>query len=142
MSENPSFSCQWHNGSAITDATCCILQDRLDIHTSQEQFCVDFSVIQNALEYFVWVLLSFPFLAIYNSCAALCRSMGDSKTSLKVSLMMNLTNIAGNAILIYGAKIGVRGAGISTMVSRFVAAVVMIHVLNPNSGKQIYLAAS
>ena len=47
MSENPSFSCQWHNGSAITDATCRILQDRLDIHTSQEQFCVDFSVIQN-----------------------------------------------------------------------------------------------
>jgi putative MATE family efflux protein len=99
----------------------------------------DISVMQNALEYFVWVLLSFPFLAIYSSCAALCRSMGDSKTSLKVSLMMNLTNIAGNAILIYGAKIGVRGAGISTMVSRFVAAVVMIHVLNPNSGKQIYL---
>ena len=103
---------------------------------------IDASVMQNALIYFVWVLLSFPFLAIYNSCAALFRSMGNSKVSLKVSLMMNLTNIAGNAILIYGAKIGVAGAGIATLASRIVAAFVMIYLLARKSAKQnsrIYL---
>jgi putative MATE family efflux protein len=99
-------------------------------------------VMQNALVYFVWVLLSFPFLAIYNSCAALYRSMGNSKISLKVSLVMNFTNIAGNAILIYGAKIGVAGAGIATLASRIVAAFVMIYLLARPSAKdkgRIYL---
>ena len=103
---------------------------------------IDESVMQNALIYFVWVLLSFPFLAVYNSCAALFRSMGNSKISLKVSLMMNLTNIAGNAILIYGAKIGVAGAGIATLASRIVAAFVMVYLLVRPSAKQnsrIYL---
>ena len=103
---------------------------------------IDESVMQNALIYFVWVLLSFPFLAIYNSCAALFRSMGNSKISLKVSLMMNLTNIAGNAVLIYGAKIGVAGAGIATLASRIVAAIVMLYLLARPSAKinsRIYL---
>lgn len=103
---------------------------------------IDESVMQNALIYFVWVLLSFPFLAIYNSCAALFRSMGNSKISLKVSLMMNLTNIAGNAVLIYGAKIGVAGAGIATLASRIVAAIVMVYLLARPSAKinsRIYL---
>ena len=103
---------------------------------------IDESVMQNALVYFVWVLLSFPFLAIYNSCAALFRSMGNSKISLKVSLMMNLINIAGNALLIYGAKIGVAGAGIATLASRIVAAIVMLYLLARPSAKinsRIYL---
>ncbi|MBQ7159185.1 MAG: MATE family efflux transporter [Treponema sp.] len=102
----------------------------------------DAAVMQNALIYFVWVLLSFPFLAIYSSCAALYRSMGNSKVSLKVSILMNLTNIAGNAVLIYGAKIGVAGAGIATLASRILAAVVMIVLLTGKSAREnspIYL---
>ena len=95
----------------------------------------DADVMQNALIYFVWVLLSFPFLAIYSSCAALYRSMGNSKVSLKVSLLMNLTNIAGNAVLIYGAKIGVAGAGIATLLSRILAAVVMLVLLTGKSAR-------
>ncbi|MBQ4379054.1 MAG: MATE family efflux transporter [Treponema sp.] len=99
-------------------------------------------VMRNALVYFVWVLLSFPFLAIYNSCAALYRSMGNSKVSLKVSLVMNFVNIAGNAVLIYGAKIGVAGAGIATFASRIFAAVIMVYLLARPSAKnrgRIYL---
>ena len=94
----------------------------------------DPAVMKNALDYFVWILLSFPFLAIYNSSAALFRSMGNSKLSLKVSMVMNAINIAGNAIFIYGMKIGVNGAGISTLISRFVASIIMLVLLcNPKN---------
>lgn len=86
-------------------------------------------IMENAVTYFVWLLFSFPLLGIYNSCAALCRAMGNSKISLKVSLVMNFTNIAGNAVLIYGAKLGVAGAGISTLVSRAIAALIMLCIL-------------
>lgn len=87
-------------------------------------------IMDAALTYFVWILFSFPLLGIYNSCAALCRAMGNSKISLKVSLIMNFLNIAGNAVLIYGAKLGVAGAGISTLFSRALAAFVMVFVLS------------
>ncbi|MBQ5537489.1 MAG: MATE family efflux transporter [Treponema sp.] len=95
-------------------------------------------VMKNALDYFVWILVSFPFLAIYNSSAALFRSMGNSKISLKVSMVMNFINISGNAVFIYGAGIGVNGAGLATLLSRAVAACVMLFLLG-NRNNEIYI---
>ena len=73
--------------------------------------------------------MSFPFLGIYNGGAALFRAVGDSKVSMKVSLVANLVNIAGNAILIYGAGIGAAGAALSTLFSRILSAVMIIVLL-------------
>ncbi len=100
---------------------------------------IEFNVMNNALTYFVWILLSFPFLAVYNGCAALYRSMGNSKLSLKVSLVMNFINIAGNALFIYGLKIGVTGAALATFLSRVIAAVVMVILLCNKKKNVIYL---
>lgn len=99
---------------------------------------IDGSVMQNALTYFFWIVISFPFLAVYNSCAAVFRSMGNSKISLKVSVLISLANIVGNAALIYGLKIGVAGAGISTLMSRIIAAIIMMVLLCRKTGQPIY----
>ena len=56
-------------------------------------------VMKNALVYLVISAASYPFLAIYNSCAALFRSMGNSKISMQVSVVMNGINIFGDAVL-------------------------------------------
>ena len=90
---------------------------------------IENDVMMSASNYFFWVTISFPFLAVYSSSAAVFRSMGNSKLSLNVSMLMNGINIAGNALLIYGAKIGVHGAGIATLSSRLVGAVVMLVLL-------------
>ena len=50
---------------------------------------VEPDVASNALAYFRIVELSIPFLALYSAGAALFRVMGDSKTSMKISLYMN-----------------------------------------------------
>ena len=97
------------------------------------------TVMQNAVTYFFWIVISFPFLAIYNSCAAVFRAMGNSKLSLKVSILMNLTNIGGNAVFIYGLKIGVAGAGIATLLSRAAAAVVMLVLLTDRKKNSVYI---
>ena len=90
---------------------------------------VEADVMSAARIYFYIVAVSFPFLGIYNGGAALFRAVGNSKVSMKVSLVANLTNIAGNAILIYGAGIGVAGAALSTLFSRILSALMIVVLL-------------
>lgn len=70
----------------------------------------------------MFLVISICPLAIYNSCAALFRAMNDSKTTMLIVAAMNLINLVGNAILIYGVKIGVAGAAIAAAFSRIAAA--------------------
>lgn len=86
-------------------------------------------VMANAQTYFFYSAISYPFLSVYNSGAALFRSMGNSLVSFIVSIGMNALNIMGNAILIYGFNMGVAGAAIPTLTSRVVGAVVMMILL-------------
>lgn len=87
------------------------------------------SVMDNALEYFSFVTLSFPFLAIFSSACALFRSVGKTKVSMYVSVIMNLLNAAGNAIFIFGFNMAADGAAISTLISRAFGAVTMLWLL-------------
>ena len=86
---------------------------------------VETAVMNDAVIYFGITALSYPFIAVYNSCAALFRSMGNSKISMITSLFMNAFNILGNAVLIYGFHMGVAGAAISSLVSRILGSLFM-----------------
>ncbi|HJA94165.1 MAG TPA: MATE family efflux transporter [Candidatus Eisenbergiella merdipullorum] len=90
---------------------------------------VEADVMENAVTYFYLTALSFPFLGIYNASAGLSRAMGNSKITMWISLMMNIVNIIGNAILIFGFGLGVFGAAFSTLVSRILGACVMFCIL-------------
>ena len=83
---------------------------------------VELSVMDNAQTYFLITALSYPFIGLYNACAALFRSMGNSKVSMMTSLVMNLINVAGNAICVFGLKMGVAGVAYPTLLSRIIAA--------------------
>ena len=73
--------------------------------------------------YLLIVFLSIPAIAIYNGAAALFRAMGNSKVTMKISILMNSVNFVGNAILIYGLKMGVVGAAIPTVFSTLLGVV-------------------
>lgn len=79
--------------------------------------------------YYLITMASVPFLALYNVGAAIFRVMGNSKITMKISLLMNGINVFGNAFMIYGLKRGVEGAAIPTLVSRIIAAVIIIVLL-------------
>lgn len=98
-------------------------------------------VMQAALIYLTISALSFPFLAAFNSCAALFRAMNDSRTPTVVSLGMNVMNLIGNAILIFGLHMGVAGAALSTMLSRMAGALVML-VLTCDQRRLLFIRPS
>lgn len=83
---------------------------------------IEASVMEAGLTYFRITALAFPFIALYCTAAAVFRSMGNSKLTMKISILMNLINVSGNAICILGLKMGVAGVAIPTLVSRMVAA--------------------
>lgn len=83
-------------------------------------------VMEAGLIYLRITALSFPFIALYNAGAAIFRSVGNSKISMKVSLLMNAINVVGNAFCILVLKMGVAGVALPTLVSRMVAAVVIL----------------
>ena len=99
---------------------------------------IEADAMENAIIYLLISAVSFPFLAVYNSCAALFRSMGNSAITLKVSLLMNVINIVGNAICVFGLHMGTAGVALPSLVSRAVAAFVL-YVLLKNPDYTIHL---
>ena len=93
---------------------------------------IDADVMRYAETYFLLSALSYPFIGLYNAGAALFRAQGNSKISMLSSLVMNVINIGGNAVLIFGFGMGVMGAALASLVSRAVACVVVLYLLqNP-----------
>lgn len=93
----------------------------------------DADIMQSARDYFLFASLSFPFLAIYEGIASLYRAMGNSMISLKLSLLINAINIAGNAALIYGFHMGAAGAAIATLFARAVGAGILLVLIHNKS---------
>jgi putative MATE family efflux protein len=90
---------------------------------------VEKDVMDEASIYLLITAASYPFLGIYNACAALYRASGNSKVPMRIAIMVNCFNIIGNCILIFGLHLGVKGAAIATFISRVIAASILTYML-------------
>lgn len=89
--------------------------------------------------YFIIILLSLPFLSLFNSMKQFCDGVGDTKSPMYIMLVGNILNILGNYLLIYGftlpftsislAPMGLNGAGIATLLSRVLMVLLMWGVI-------------
>ena len=90
---------------------------------------VEAEVMENAKVYLLITALSYPFIAMYNAGAALFRVDGNSRLPMLISVVCNLINIVGNAVLIFGLHMGVVGAALATLISRVLSAVAVMYFL-------------
>ncbi len=98
---------------------------------------IEADVMQAALTYLVISSLSFPFLGVYNACAAMFRAMGKSNVTFIVSVIGNIINVVGNAVCIFALHMGVAGVAIPTLISRVVMALILFVLLH-SPKREIY----
>ena len=87
---------------------------------------VEPDVMEASGVYFFYTALSFPFIALYDAGASIFRAQNNTRGPMTVSVISNIMNIIGNAILIWGFDMGVAGAAIATLGSRVFCAVVVL----------------
>lgn len=106
---------------------------------------IEQAIMDQAQTYFLISALSYPFLALYNSGAGVLRAMGNTKSTMYISLLMNVINVVGNyflihpahtltlfgtsSIYVWGAGLGVGGAAWASLAARAFAALVVVKML-------------
>lgn len=99
---------------------------------------VEEKVMRASEIYFFYTALSFPFIAAYDSAASIFRAQDNTRGPMTISMISNVMNIAGNAIMIWAFHMGVAGAALSTLISRiFCAVVVLIQLRKEREGQEI-----
>ncbi len=94
---------------------------------------VNTAVMDYSRTYFLIIIFSFPFLSVFNGGSALLRAVGNSRASLNTTLLINLFNVIGNALLIYVFRLGVAGAAIAALSARIIGSAIMLRLLkNPH----------
>jgi putative MATE family efflux protein len=96
-------------------------------------------VRHHASIYLTLVNASIPAIALYAAAAAVFRTIGKTKVTMYVAMLMNLSNIATSAVLIYGFHLGTEGVGLASLGSRVLAAGVMV-ALAMNKALPVFLS--
>lgn len=88
-------------------------------------------VYTEANTYLMIVGLTIPFLGLYGACVAIFRTMGNTKLPMKISLLMGIMTVIGNALMLYVFDMGTEGVAISTLFSRVLATIILLlYVVN------------
>lgn len=101
---------------------------------------VSASTFSNQQLYFYITAASFPFIGLFNACAALLRAQRKSVYTMVSAAISCVLNIGMNAIFLYVLKMYVVGAALATLICRAIPAVFMLCLLsNKKYTVQIHL---
>ena len=79
--------------------------------------------------YFLVLLVSLPFMSLFNSMKQFLDALGDTKTPMWVMLGGNILNLILNYVFIFTLDMGLLGAGIATLISRAVMPLVIYVII-------------
>ena len=84
---------------------------------------VEDSVMEACVTYLKISAYSYPALAIYNSGAAVYRSLGKTNVTMYISVLSNIINVIGNVIGVFVLHAGVAGVAWPSLIARTFSAV-------------------
>ena len=84
-------------------------------------------------DYFYITAASFPFIGLFNGCAALLRAQRKSVFTMVSAGISCVVNIGLNALFIWGFDMEVQGAALATLIARAIPAVYMFLLLSKKS---------
>ena len=94
------------------------------------------------IEYLMILVIGFIPFALYQSYASTMRETGDTVTPMVASLLAVATNFILNAILIFGLlgapAMGVKGAAIATVISRFLELAILVFKSHLNTKRYVF----
>lgn len=98
---------------------------------------VETAVRENALSYFMLTGASYPFFGLMIILTGLFRGSGNTRLPMYLSFLVNLINIALNAVFIFACDMGAAGAALATLIARIVGAVLMLAASVRKYGREI-----
>lgn len=84
---------------------------------------VETEVMEACVTYLKISAYSYPALAVYNSGAAVYRSLGKTSVTMYISVLSNIINVAGNVIGVFVLHAGVAGVAWPSLIARTFSAV-------------------
>lgn len=86
-------------------------------------------VAQQAVRYLRIIACGLPAALVTLASTGVLRGLQDTRTPLAVTVTANLVNIGLNLSLVWGARLGIAGSGLGTVISQYAAAAVMARVV-------------
>lgn len=99
---------------------------------------VENDVMQACITYLRISAYSYPALAIYNSGAALFRSIGKTSVTMYLSVVSNIINVIGNVIGVFVLKAGVAGVAYPSLIARTFSAVAITWLCFRKENQVVY----
>lgn len=91
-------------------------------------------ILDQAVLYFQIYFGGMPFIMLYNFCAALLRSKGDTKRPFYVLLVAGAINLILNIVFVVGFRMDVDGVAIATVIANVISSVVLLYFLMKETG--------
>lgn len=109
-------------GVALSLVSLAITRPMLSILVKPE-------LLDKASLYMLIVCAGYPALSIYNTGAAIVRSLGDSRTPLIILGLSGLANVLLNLFFVIVCHMSIAGVAIATIISQYASAVAVIILL-------------
>ncbi len=91
-------------------------------------------VLDQAVSYMTAYFCGIPASMIYNYCAAILRSSGETTRPMKYLLLAGVLNVVLNAVMIFVFNLGALGVGIASAASFYLSCIlIIIHMLRTNA---------
>ena len=101
---------------------------------------VEDSVMESCVTYLKISAYSYPALAVYNSGAAVYRSLGKTDVTMYISVLSNIINVVGNVIGVFVFQAGVAGVAWPSLIARTFSAVVITVLCFRKKNEVVYTA--